>query len=347
MSFRYQEIDLINDDDNINIDLSVLQLPASNKIQLIRRKLVYSSEDLQAYYMTCSAIADKLHGEPMVGFSILPQSDENLLNSYNNNINYVQQLNRPLFMQNVLSSMQYSYFCFSTAQMNYAFFFATLSEEDEQINGQVFTQYLKPLFESTQTQKIVVGCSLMSGILWHKYRIRLANVCDLQLIDRQIQKINIFHRKRPYSKYAPPPNVDELRTCVTMVAEYLDMTQAPIEAVTNWANCTTKVANVIRMSLIFLRELSARMNYELLHYMFAYSNRAVISLRSASEKEAKALTEGFTVDEFYQQLLNQPMFDAEKGIHFAVDLKKVFPLRYFDPDLFMGKSKADNWSTNV
>ncbi|KAH9406726.1 hypothetical protein TYRP_012984 [Tyrophagus putrescentiae] len=196
-----------------------------------------------------------------------------------------------------------------------------LDEKEEELNRRVFL-LLKPLFESNTTQKIVNGCAIMSGILWHKYRIKLDNVCDLQLIDRQIQKINIFHRKRPYNKFAPPPNVNQLRTIITMIDEYLTITLRPIETVANWASYTTKMGNVIRMSLIFLRELSARMNYELMHYMFAYSNRPLFSLRCGTEKEVQTLTTKFTLDEYYQQLLEQPLFDTEKGIHFKLDLKK-------------------------
>lgn len=336
LSFLFKEIDLSKDDDNIIIDLEALQLPASNDIELIQRKSVYSTDDLVEYFEQCAKVVNKLKTEAMIGFVILPQSDENLLNACNNTVENVHQLNRPLFMQNVLADMKYSYFCFSTGEANYAFCFNNLDEKEEELNRRVFL-LLKPLFESNTTQKIVNGCAIMSGILWHKYRIKLDNVCDLQLIDRQIQKINIFHRKRPYNKFAPPPNVNQLRTIITMIDEYLTITLRPIETVANWASYTTKMGNVIRMSLIFLRELSARMNYELMHYMFAYSNRPLFSLRCGTEKEVQTLTTKFTLDEYYQQLLEQPLFDTEKGIHFKLDLKKVFPFRFYDPNLFIGK----------
>lgn len=333
---NYKEIDLSKDDNFILIDLKALQLTASNDIELIQRKSVYSTDDLVQYFERCATVVNKLKAEAMIGFVILPQSDENLLNAYNNTVEYVHQLNQPLFMQNVLVDMKFSYFCFSTGDANYAFCFTCLDDNDEKLNRRVFL-LLKPLFESNTTQKIVNGCTIMSGILWHKYRIKLDNVCDLQLIDRQIQKINIFHRKRPYNKFAPPPCVNQLRTCNTMINEYLCITLEPIETVTNWKSFTTRMGNVIRMSIIFLRELSVRMNYELMHYMFAYSNRLLFSLRCATEKEVNTLTTHFSLDEYYQQILEQPLFDTEKGIHFKLNLKKMFPFRFFDPNLFIGK----------
>lgn len=336
LCLNYKEIDLSKDDDSVLIDLNALQLPASNDIEFIQRKNVYSTDDLVQYFERCATVVNKLKAEAMIGFVILPQSDENLLNAYNNTVEYVHQLNRPLFMQNVLADMKFSYFCFSTGDANYVFCFTSLDDNDYELNRRVFL-LLKPLFESNTTQKIVNGCTIMSGILWHKYRIKLDNVCDLQLIDRQIQKINIFHRKRPYNKFAPPPCVNQLRTCNTMIHEYLCITLKPIETVTNWKGFTTKMGNVIRMSIIFLRELSARMNYELMHYMFAYSNRLLFSLRCATEKEVSALTTHFSLDEYYLQILEQPLFDTEKGVHFKLNLKKVFPFRFYDPNLFINK----------
>src|SRR5690606_35895098 len=157
--------DLANDDDIVNVDLARLQIPASNRLELLRLPPSYSGDQLQDYYERCSQACDQLLHQPMVGFAMFPLHQE-----VEFVINYDQtvfNINLDVFRANL--ETDHFYLCFSTADTNFVF---CLSQDrfDQELTENTVA-ILKLVLESRRTQKAVFGVAIMSGVLCRRFGI--------------------------------------------------------------------------------------------------------------------------------------------------------------------------------
>jgi hypothetical protein len=161
---------------------------------------------------------------------------------------------------------------------------------------------LKPILESKSVQKIVFCCRHMSDTLFRLYDIKLENVCDIRIIDYHLQrKLNQVTNAK-HKKFSKPVRA-ELRSLEKCLRIYLAINLPSISNNINYNQLTNRVKNIIRFRILFLREMSIIINFELMKELFISTERCLKSLRSANDIEYQALHE----EECELQLMENPI----------------------------------------
>lgn len=325
LTFNYDEVSGHNDAPFIGVDLELLKLKATNQIELIKYSSISSQSELQDYYHRCSLVVRHLHSEDLIGMALLPNNSENEAT-----LRQINKLNSQTFLQSL--NLDVVYLCFSVSTANYAFRLINDNSVSSEINHHLMN-ILQPLIESDRIRKAVYRCALLSGILWHQYRVTLCNICDLQLVDLQVQQMNNsigLQRQRNIVAHS----LEQL------ISYYLKIDTTEFEAISSWISFTNRVQNMIRFNLIFLRELANQMCYETIHFVHVFSDRTLASLREAATEMEQLTLADIDASLHYKLLLSQPLLQGEKLSNpTTVDVMKYFPVKYYDPVEFLGKQE--------
>lgn len=320
LTFSYKEINVNHNADCAEVDLCQLKLSATNQIELVKYNPIGTSDELEQYYQRCLLIRDLLQAEHVIGMAMFPNNEDNRAK--------LKQINK-MSVEQFLNSLNIVviYLCFSTGNCIYAFRIINHDTISDRINQKLF-DYLKPVIESKQTQKVIHQCSILSGLLSHKYEIRLANICDLYCLNQQIQYIQHTHHF-----YQKKNSNQKTFSFEQMVENYLDISIKPLTEVKCWLNYTSLHANTICLHMVYLRELSAQMGYQMYQYLYTYSNRCLVTLRDAANTERQLLSK-LAPNVYYEKLLSQPLFQHEK-LMTNIDIRLYFPIKYFDINEFL------------
>lgn len=146
---------------------------------------------------------------------------------------------------------------------------------------------LKPILESEVVQKVLFICRHTSDALFHLFNIKLNNVIDIRIFDYFLQKqALVTYSTNGYNKNWKKA---ELRSLAAILMTYLRVKCPKFFPNLDFNHMSVRVQNIIRVKTIFLREISAIINYRLIKEVVICNHRCLESLRSANDIEYNAM----------------------------------------------------------
>lgn len=336
---KQEELDEVDD---VLFDSETLSLPFANDIQLIRALTgpkCESKREAIHHFEICQDIVTQLKSEKQIGFCVLPSVEA--ARSPSNHV--IESLSRPAKTRLWNFTDKYSvpatlYLCFSCASSNYAFQIT----DQPNVHTDKVVELLGEVLQSTDVCKIIHDVEVCSGLLAERFNIRLENVSDLTTLDRHIVPTHAVINASDMS-WMLARNV---KTIEQLAQTYLNVIIPPCAVrPIDWRRDSIPMLNVIRVNIIFLRELFFRMNYKSVYSAFLFSKRSLDCLRSASAEEMQVFSKlGAPTVSIYEEILRPRYFDSEVE---ALDsdplrLGPTFPLHYRHRGRFLTIAKKDN-----
>ncbi|CAG2175757.1 unnamed protein product [Oppiella nova] len=182
---------------------------------------------------------------------------------------------------------------------------------------------LKPVLQSREVRKVVFNCRHLSDALYHLFGIQLKAVIDIRVFDLFVQRKRANEALENHMAFHLP----KLRTFDEILSDQLMIKVPQLYKNLNYKHFSVRVQNAIIIKTVFLRQLYALLNHQLLEELIIMTARCERSLRLANDLQYGVLKG----DDALSHMLDEPINDCERterrhiglpAVHLSKPLKR-------------------------